>query len=119
MPFKEILGSVVDSVQGGVGAVIVDDEGEAVDLVTRGDGFETRLAGAHQGIVLALVDEAARRIRAGDSVLTMAVRSDRFTYTVMPVKEGLAVILVQDQTGLPSQGMRALENAAHGIVDLI
>ncbi len=119
MPFKDVLELIVGSVKGSVGAILVDDEGEAVDVFTHGDGYEIRLAGAHHGIVLALLEEAMKGSENGDSLQGLTIRSELLTYTIMPVQEGLFVVLMQDDTGIPSQAMRALKEAVPDIAALI
>jgi len=121
MPFKDVLGIIVQSVRGGVGAILVDDEGEAVDVFTHGDSYEIRLAGAHHGIILALLDEAMKRTNNnGDRLKGLSIKAERLTYTIMPVQEeGLFVVLVQDETGIPSQGMKVLQDSVGDIAALI
>jgi len=119
MPFKDVLGLIVESVRGGVGAILVDDEGEAVDIFTHGDTYEIRLAGAHHGIVLTLLEEAMKRLENGSSLQSLSIKSERLCYTIMPVQEGLFVVLMQDETGIPSQGMRVLKDAVPEIAALI
>jgi len=119
MPFKAVLGHIVKSVRGGVGAILVDDEGEAVDVFTRGDSYEIRLAGAHHSIILALLEEAMKRFQNRDSLQGLSIRSERLIHTIMPVQEGLYVVLMLDDTGIPSQGMKALRDAVPEIAALI
>ena len=119
MPFKEVLGQVVESVRGGIGAILVDDEGEAVDVFTRGDGYEIRLAGAHHSIIIALLDEAMKNVESRDSFQGLSVKSEQITYTMLPVQSGLFVVLMQDHTGIPSQGMKVLKDAVRDIAVLI
>ncbi len=119
MPFKGVLGHIVKSVRGGVGAILVDDEGEAVDVFTHGDSYEIRLAGAHHSIVLTLLEEAMKRFENMDSLQGLSIRSERFIYTIMSVQEGLFVVLLQDDTGIPSQGMKVLKDAIPEIAALI
>ena len=119
MPFKEALGEIVEAAGGGIGAILVDDEGESVDLVTRGDSFEIRLAGAHHGLLLSLLNETQKRIGNGDVIKEISVRSARFTYTIAPVQENLFIVLIQDTTGIPSMGMKALRDGIPGINALI
>jgi predicted regulator of Ras-like GTPase activity (Roadblock/LC7/MglB family) len=119
MPFKDVLGLIVESVQGGVGAILVDDEGEAVDIFTHGDTYEIRLAGAHHGIVLTLLEEAMKRSENGGSLQGLSIKAERLNYTIVPVQEGLFVVLMQDETGIPSQGMRVLKDAVPEIAALI
>jgi len=119
MPFKDVLGLIVQSVRGGVGAILVDNEGEAVDVFTHGDSYEIRLAGAHHGIIIALLEEAMKRTENGDSLQGLSIKSERLIYTMMPVQEGLFVVLMQDETGIPSQGMRVLQESVRDIAALI
>ena len=119
MPFKEVLGLVVKSVRGGVGAILVDDEGEAVDVFTRGDGYEIRLAGAHHGVIIALLEEAIQRMEQEDNLQGLSFTSQHFIYTAVPVQEGLYVVLMQDKTGIPSQGMKVLKDSVSQITALI
>jgi len=119
MPFKDVLGLLVESVRGGVGAILVDDEGEAVDLFTHGDGYEIRLTGAHHSIIIDLLQEAMKRVENGDTFQGLSVKSERFTYSIMPVQEGLFVVLIQDDTGIPSQGMKVLKDSVSDIAALI
>jgi hypothetical protein len=119
MPFKKALDSIVDAAGGGVGAILVDDEGESIDYVTRGDSYEIRLAGAHHGIVLNLLNDIQKRIGSGETIEEICVRSDLLTYTIAPLEEGLFVVLVQDRTGIPARGMKALKEGKAAINELI
>jgi len=119
MPFKDVLGQIVASTRGGVGAVLVDDEGEAVDVFTHGDSYEIRLAGAHHGIILTLLEEAMKRSGNGNRLHSLSIKAQRLNYTIMPVQDGLFVVLMQDETGIPSQGMRVLKNSVRDIAALI
>lgn len=119
MPFKDVLGLVVESVKGGIGAILVDDEGEAVDVFTHGDMYEIRLAGAHHGIILTLLEQAMKKTENGSKLKSLSIKSERLSYTIMPIQDGLFVVLVQDETGIPSQGMRVLQDAVPEIAALI
>jgi predicted regulator of Ras-like GTPase activity (Roadblock/LC7/MglB family) len=119
MPFKDALGLLVESVKGGVGAILVDSEGEAVDVFTHGDGYEIRLAGAHHGIILNLLKEGMARVDNGESLQGLSIKSEKITYTIVPVEEGLFLVLMQDETGIPAQGMKAIKDALSDIAALI
>jgi len=119
MPFKDALGLLVESVKGGIGAILVDSEGEAVDAFTHGDQYEIRLAGAHHVIVMNLLRDAVKRMNEADMLKGLSIKSEKIAYTVMPVEEGLFVILMQDDTGTLSQGRKALKDTIPDIVALI
>lgn len=119
MPFKAELKNVVYATNGGVGAVFVDEEGEAVDHYTRGDAYDIKLAGAHQSVLLAAVRESLKRMGNNNSVQAMTIRSERFTYNVAPVTDGYFLVLVQNSLGLPSAGLQAVKDAVPRIARLI
>lgn len=51
-PFCEILAELAGQIEGFRAAVFVDDQGETVDYHSLLEPFETRLIGAHAGVVL-------------------------------------------------------------------
>ena len=119
MPFKKVLNGIVDAAGGGIGAILVDEEGESIDYVTRGDSYEIRLAGAHHGIILGILNDIQKQIDDGESITEIAVRSDLITYTIVPLPDDLFVVLVQDKTGIPSRGMKAIRDGIPAISELI
>ncbi|UCF29952.1 MAG: roadblock/LC7 domain-containing protein [bacterium] len=120
MPFRRELGKIVSRASGAVGAVFVDDNGETIDQFTsRGDQEDIRLVGAHQGIVLRELLRVVNRAGNGDRLQGVSITSQNHVYSVVPVDEDNFLVLVQDQTGLPSQGMRVLEEAVEEIRALI
>jgi len=119
MPFREVLGKIVTETPGGIGAILVDDEGEAIDLFTRGDSYETKLAGAHHGIALGLIKRAITRNGNGNIIGAVSIRSDRYTFSIAPVQDGIFVVLIQDKDGIPALGMKALLDGIADISELI
>ncbi|UCG38481.1 MAG: roadblock/LC7 domain-containing protein [bacterium] len=119
MSFRDALGGIVQSVRGATGAVLVDADGETIDLFTRGDSYDLMLTGAHHGIVLEAVEGALRHIGNGSRLEGFSIRAEKRTYTIMPVREGIFLVLVQDETGLPSHGMKVLKEALPLISGLI
>ena len=59
------------------------------------------------------------RFENGDSLQGLTIRSERLLYSIMPVQEGLHVVLMLDETGIPSQGMKVLKDAVREIAALI
>lgn len=52
MPFQAILSRLVSEVDGAIGAMFLDWEGESVDLVGSPRKYDMQLMGAYQGIFL-------------------------------------------------------------------
>jgi len=117
MSFRHVLAGIVDAAPDGIGAVLVDDEGEAIDLYTRGDAYEAKLAGAHNGIFLGLVENVAKG--NGSEVGAVTVRSERYTYSVVPVLDGIFLVLIQGGKGIPSKGLKVLKESVPSIINLI
>ncbi len=115
MGFAETLEKVVRASRGGVEAVFVDGEGEAIAEFTSRTRYDARLVGAHKGIVLSLVRQASARVGDTGEVLSVTIRAGDYSYSLLPVHEDTFLVLVQDQTGLPSVGLRALARAAEEI----
>jgi len=119
MSFRDVLGGVVKDIPGGIGAILVDDEGEMVDIFTTGDHFEMKLVGAHQAIIMGAVRRILDPEKRKDYLSGLSIRSENYLIHVAPVQEGLYVILLQKAEGLPSAGMRALRKAIPSISGLI
>jgi len=68
MPFKKLLTELVTTTPGVTGAILVDWEGEAVELVCGSvDDYELKLLAAHKGIILGQVREASARLQGGST----------------------------------------------------
>jgi predicted regulator of Ras-like GTPase activity (Roadblock/LC7/MglB family) len=119
MSFREVLAEIVKAAPDGIGAVLVDDEGEAIDLFTRGDSFETKLAGAHNGIFLGLIERAVAKNGNGSNLGAVSIRSDRYTYSMVPVQDGIFIVLIQGGNGIPSKGLKVLRESIPSITRLI
>lgn len=119
MSFRKVLEGVVHTAPGGIAAVLVDDEGEAVDLFTTGDSFEAKLAGAHNGIFLGLIEGALARDGNGGRLGAVSIRSEKYIYSMVPVMDGIFLVLIQDGSGIPSKGLKVLEESIPSIIGLI
>lgn len=118
MSFREVLAEIVEAAPGGIGAVLVDDEGEAIDLFTKGDSFEAKLAGAHNGIILGLI-KRAHSVNGSNSLGAVSIRSERYNYSMVPVLDGIFVVLIQCGSGIPSKGLKVLRESIPSITSLI
>jgi predicted regulator of Ras-like GTPase activity (Roadblock/LC7/MglB family) len=62
MSFRKPLEDIVKRASGAVGAVFVDDDGETIEQFTNGSSYEIRLAGAHHGIILQLMEKIVENV---------------------------------------------------------
>ena len=96
MPFKSLLGRMLDAVPGAQGAIIVDWEGEAVDHVARMDDYELKVLGAHKGVILDHLRAAVARLEKVD--LEEIVVSTAFTETlIMPINREYFLVLTLER----------------------
>ena len=92
MPFKSLLGRLVDNVPGAQGAILVDWEGEAVDHVARMDDYELKILGAHKGLILDHLRAAVARLEGAD-LEEIVVTTARSQTLIMPVTPEYFVVL--------------------------
>jgi len=92
MAFKRILSELLERLPDGLGAIIVDWEGEAVDQVGVIDDFELKLIGAHKGLILTNLRQAVARVE-GNDLLEIAITTDRVQTLILPVDEEYFLVL--------------------------
>jgi hypothetical protein len=107
--FTDILELLVDASVGRIAAVLVDQEGEAVDHAGRMPAFEAKLAGAHWQIVLREACEAARKVGAAAvGVRSISIRTERLGYLVLALEDGYVLVVVCTDLGAMNVSQRAL-----------
>ena len=106
--FKEILKKAVAGTPGATGAIFVDWEGEAVDYFFLGKDDEIKLVGAHHGILMNLLSDAAKNTAQG-RVLGMIYTAEDAKVVVQPVKDGYLLVMllaVQANAGIALRAAR-------------
>lgn len=92
MPFKQLLGTMLERVPGAQGAIIADWEGEAVDHLGTMDEYDLKIIGAHQGLILHNLREVVDRL--GDDQLTeVIITSERGQTLILPVTREYFLVL--------------------------
>lgn len=109
--FKKILQETVEGLPGAVGAIFADWEGEAVEQFFPGPVDEIKLLGAHQGIILNLIKDAAGESGLG-TVNGVLMTFDGAKVVVQPLKDGYFLVLLTDGTCNGGLALRALRDAA-------
>lgn len=92
-------------------AVFVDSEGETIDLATRIDPFDTRIAGAEMAIVLQSLRASCKRAGAGPAVELRVECEDR-CLLARNVAEGVDLVLVVEGNYLAPETIDALAGAS-------
>lgn len=112
--FTEPLELLVDALPEAECATLIDDEGEAVDIATRVDPFEARVAGAVLSLPLHLARSFARKAGLGE-VLGLWLIGERRAAITARVGDGLDVVLVIDGTVARERVREALAEAAESL----
>ena len=109
-PFATILRAAVERVPGALGAVFADHEGETVDHYSLLEPFDTKLIGAHLGVLLDQARKACEGAGVG-AALAVVVRGER-GFVVRPVADGYYVVMALAPYTPTALALRALDVAA-------
>lgn len=96
MAFKKILNELLDRVPGGLGAIVVDWEGEAVDQAGVLDDYELKVIGAHKGLILHNLRQAVARAE-GNALEEIAISTEQVTTLIMPINEEYFLVVTQQK----------------------
>jgi predicted regulator of Ras-like GTPase activity (Roadblock/LC7/MglB family) len=91
LPYQRLLDRLMSSVEGALGAVLLDSEGEVVVEAGARD-FRHRLIGAYQGIALATVQRTLARYAAG-GIRFVLCRYAWGSVILRPLRDGYYLIL--------------------------
>lgn len=94
MPFRAILQSLIDDLDGSVGALFLDWEGEAVELVgPYHERYDLHLVGAYQGIFLNQLEKTAADLSLG-KLRQFKVGFDNLTFFNCTLADGYYLVLI-------------------------
>jgi hypothetical protein len=112
MPFNYLLTNLLVDVPRALGAIFVDSEGEAIDLVTRhGDPFDLKIEGAYHSILLRRLDDLTASADAG-TIDSFVLESSNLITLTQALPDGYYVVLVVDRTASRAQALYRLRRAA-------
>jgi len=86
MPFKRFLAPLTNLVDGDCGALLVDSEGEVVDMAGRMESYRLKVLAAHAVILCQHFQRLLVDCR-GEVLQEMKIGSDDFQILVFPVDE--------------------------------
>ena len=115
MPFKKIMGNLVNSTPGATGAIFLDWEGESVDqYAAENDGYHLKVLGAHKGVILNLI-ENAQKTAEKSTIECVSIKMKNFSVIMAPVKEGYFVVLAITPDSSISRARYGIRNAAKAL----
>ena len=109
--FAEILSSIADICPGFEAAVFYDSEGEAIDYFSFLDPFDTRLIGAHLGVIASSIGRSAKKLKLSAVKSIEISASERDSITVF-MGENLFISVVVKSGFLD----RAMHRKIHSII---
>ncbi|MGE4344665.1 MAG: roadblock/LC7 domain-containing protein [Geoalkalibacter sp.] len=108
MSLNALLQNLLGELPDALGVVLADWEGEAVAHAARMDDFELKVFGAHHGIILDSLRQAAARL-GEPGVEEVAIHADDRLILVKPVTEEYFVVLALANEGLLSRASHVLQ----------
>ncbi len=105
-PFTSILERLVHGVNGSLGAVFTDHDGESVDYFSTMDPYELKVAGAWGSLMLQFVSQTRL-----DSATVMGISGSRLSLWICPLGERYTLTLVLDRRTWPPELEQALDRA--------
>lgn len=116
MSFKNILKDLVDGVEGALGAIFIDEDGEEIDHFTSGDSDKIKLLGAYSSIHLRDI-ERITRVYCSGRVGPVLLLFDQSNLLLSPVAEGYSILLLLKPEGNIGKGIMRLEDTVKRILE--
>ena len=117
-PFGRILREAVEGTPGAVGGSFAASDGEMVDAFTTRDPSDWAILTAHYGVVLANLEAAFNTLHVGGPQY-FVVEHSRFDVLVQPVAMGYFALLALARPASISAGLRALDDAAAKLKEMM
>jgi len=112
MPFNYLLTNLLVDVPQAVGAIFLDDEGEAIEWVTRhNDPFDLKVEGAYHSIFVRRLTVIAASEDQGN-LKYFIIKGDSLTALTHTLPDGYYLVLILDRPGLIGKAIFHLEHAA-------
>lgn len=99
MPFKKILRGLVER-SGAAGAVILDRDGEILDKFSEDAHLDLDLIGAHYGVILGIVKDAAGRQRDFGEVGSVSILTEKTRLSICAIKDGYYLVVASGRKTL-------------------
>ncbi len=112
MPFQYVLANLLASSEGAIGALLIDEGGETVDLASSDlSPFDIRLIGAYLGIYLRNASKILRETELGQ-LRILHIERERLHLQLTTLPDGYFLVLVQRRPAPVGLARRHLRRAA-------
>jgi len=110
VPFKTILGNLMEAVPGATGALLADWEGEAVEQSCLYEVYDLKVIGAHKGILLNLLKDAHQKMAAGE-MKHMVISTEKQHYLTGPIGADYFLVMTLDRSAVVGLAIRHFQSA--------
>ncbi len=112
MPFNYLLTNLLVDVPQAIGAIFLDDEGEAVDWVTRhNDPFDLKVVGAYHSIFVRRLSSITQNSDLGE-LKHYVLKGETMTSLTHTLPDGYYLVLILDRPAFLGQAIFFLERTA-------
>jgi predicted regulator of Ras-like GTPase activity (Roadblock/LC7/MglB family) len=117
--FQQILLDLLQSIDGSLGALFLDWEGESVEVITErpfdADDHDLRVIGAYQGIFRTQLHKLCESIDAGQPI-RLKMEFEKTKVLTCDLKDGYYLVLVLETTTNEGVAWRQLEHCRHRLL---
>ncbi|MEK6679934.1 MAG: roadblock/LC7 domain-containing protein [Nitrospirota bacterium] len=110
MSFQAILQPLIKDVEGAIGIIFVDADGEAVDHYSRIPEYDMKLLGAYKSIIIKNIQETSDRLELG-GIREIVIFLDEAVLILSPVAEGYFLLLFMQPESNLGKGIMKLKDA--------
>jgi predicted regulator of Ras-like GTPase activity (Roadblock/LC7/MglB family) len=114
--FRNILKDLVDGVEGSLGAIFIDGDGEEVEHFASGDSANIKLLGAYSSIHLRNMQRITKVFCSG-KVGRAILSFDQCILLLSPVADGYYILLLLEPGGNIGKGMMRIETTVNRILE--
>lgn len=119
MDFEYVLAELLSRVEGALGVLFLDWEGEAVDVLgSTGSIHDIKVLGAYQGIFLAQLRGHCDALGLG-SCRELGLRIGSETFLTRPLPEGYYLTLILGEDALVGRARREMDHAVERMTEIL
>jgi len=111
VPFKSILQDLVESTAGVTAAILIDWEGEAVELYSpAANEFDIKILGAHQNIIFNRIREIRERVPS-QAVCNTVISTDQQHLILGAIGDEYTLVTTLERNALVGRALESVKRA--------
>ncbi len=111
MPFKTILHDLVEATAGATAAILIDWEGEAVELYSpAANDFDIKILGAHQNIIFNRIREIRQKVPS-QTICNTVITTDRQHLILGAIGDDYTLVTTLERNALVGRALISVQRA--------